>query len=69
MRTEIFNVANGDRPDVDDVAILITDGIPTREVDKLAAEVQDIKNRGIRILGVGVTSAVRECATTLYLIS
>ena len=58
MRTEIFNRANGDRPDVQDVAILITDGEPTREVDRLPGEVAAIKRRGIRIVGVGVTNRV-----------
>ena len=58
MRTEIFNRANGDRPDIKDVAILITDGEPTREVDRLPGEVAAIKRRGIRIIGVGVTNRV-----------
>ena len=58
MRTEIFNSANGDRADVPNVAILITDGEPTREVDQLDEEVARIKNSGVRIVGVGVTNAV-----------
>jgi len=58
MRTDIFNSANGDRPDVPNVAILITDGIPNRDVDKLPGEVNYIKRRGIRIVGVGVTNEV-----------
>jgi len=66
MRTEIFNAANGDRPDVPNVAILITDGVPTREVAELPSEVLRNKNLGTRILGVGVTNAVSECTTTLY---
>ena len=66
MRTEIFNTANGDRSHVPNVAILITDGIPTREVNELPDEVRRIKNSGVRIVGVGVTDAVSECATRLY---
>ena len=58
MRTEIFNSANGDRPNIADVAVLITGGIPTLEVDELYNEVRRIKNRGIVIVGVGVTGAV-----------
>lgn len=58
MRTEIFNSYNGDRNWVPDVAVLITDGNPTREVYLLADEVRRIKNRGIDIIGVGVTKAV-----------
>ena len=60
MRTEVFNPSNGDRPRIPNVAILITDGIPTREVAELPAEVQRNKNRGTRIVGVGVTNAVSE---------
>ena len=58
MRTEIFNSANGDRLNIADVAVLITGGIPTSEVDELYNEVRRIKNRGIVIVGVGVTRAV-----------
>jgi len=58
MRTEIFNRANGDRPGVPDVAILITDGVPTRDADQLLGEVAAIRSRGIRIIGVGVTKDV-----------
>ena len=57
-RTVCFNRANGDRADVPNVAILITDGIPTREVELLPGEVDTIKGLGIRIVGVGVTDQV-----------
>ena len=60
MRTEIFNPANGDRPDVPDVAVLITDGDPTLEVDELPEEVRSIENRGIRIVGVEVKDRVTD---------
>ena len=65
MRTAIFSAANGDRPDIPNVAILITDGIPTREVPELPAEVKRIKDLGIRIVGVGVTNEVSQCVTML----
>lgn len=58
VRLEIFNPNNGDRPTVPNVCILITDGVPTREVDGLPAEVQQYRNAGIRIIGLGVTNAV-----------
>jgi len=61
MRTEIFNVANGDRVNVPNVAILITDGVPNREVDVLPDEVSLIRNSGVRVIGVGITNAVSEC--------
>ena len=60
-RTEIFNAANGDRPRVPNVLVLITDGNPTREVDLLDEEVRRIKSLNVRIVGVGVTNEVSEC--------
>jgi len=69
MRTEIFNAANSDRPDIPNVAVLITDGNPTREVTVLPDEVKRIKNLGIRIIGVGITDLVSECATAMTLSS
>ena len=51
-RSEIFSTAREDRPAVPDVVVLITDGNPNREVDKLDDEVRRIKSRGIRIIGV-----------------
>ena len=55
---DVLNEASCDRPDVPNLIILITDGIPTREVDELPGVVQRIKDAGIRIVGVGVTNAV-----------
>ena len=58
MRLQIFNPMYGDRPDVPNLCILITDGVPTREVEGLADEVNRVKSAGIRVIGIGVTSAV-----------
>jgi len=55
---DVFTAAHCDRLDVPNLAILITDGNPTREVDELPGVVQRVKDAGIRIIGVGVTSAV-----------
>ena len=64
-RQQIFNIANGDRPAVLNVIVLITDGNPTRETDELADEVRLIKSMDVRIVGVGVTNEVS--AMTQYL--
>ena len=64
MRTQIFNSANGDRPNVPDVAILITDGVPTLDVDELLEEVHLDWAANIHIVGVGVTNAVSPCMRT-----
>jgi len=58
VRTKIFNQANGDRSHIRNVAILLTDGIPTRELDQLLAEVQRTKDSSIRIVAVGITDEV-----------
>jgi len=55
---DVFTVAHCERPDASNLIILITDGNPTREVDQLPGVVRSIKEAGIRIIGVGVTSAV-----------
>jgi len=59
-RTEIFNTANGDREDVPNVIVLLTDGNPTWETDLLPDEVRRIKNLDIRIVGIGVTNEVTD---------
>jgi len=66
-RTEIFNTAKGDRPDIPNTLVLITDGNPTRETDILDEEVKRIKDRGIRIVGLGVTEEVSNCAAIVTL--
>jgi len=60
-RLEIFNTENGDRSDVPNVIVLLTDGNPTWETDLLPDEVERIKNLDIRIVGVGVTNEVINC--------
>jgi len=50
----------GSRKDVAKVIILITDGVPTYDKDKLQAEVDIIKNSLIRIVSVGVTNKINE---------
>ena len=56
-RTRIFNAANGDRPNVPNVIILVTDGKPSDE-EATRNESALIKDIGIRIIGVGVTDSV-----------
>ena len=67
MRSEIFNLANGDRADVENVAILITDGEPTIELGGLQEEVSRVKNSGTRVIGIGVTSLVSEMFLIIFI--
>jgi len=56
-RLEVFDTSN-QRPYIDRIIVLITDGVPTYDADKLGDEVGEIKRMGIRILGLGVTNKV-----------
>ena len=57
-RLEVFDPDYQLRPEVDQIIVLITDGVPTYDADKLDAEVAAVKRAGIRILGIGVTDKV-----------
>ena len=48
-RLEVFD-PNYQRPYVDRVIVLITDGVPTYDSDKLDEEVASVKAMGIRIV-------------------
>lgn len=58
MRTQVFGV-NGDRPDVDNTAIIITDGQPT-DPDAVPGEMQLVHGQGITTYAIGVTNEVNE---------
>jgi len=57
-RLEVFDPNYQQRPNVDRVIILITDGVPTFDVELLDDEVAAIKRMGIGIVGLGVTNQV-----------
>ena len=57
-RLKVFDPNYEQRPNVDRIIVLITDGVPTYDSDKLDEEVAAIKRMGIRILGLGVTNKV-----------
>ena len=59
-REQVFNQNNGDRSNVNDLIIVITDGNATREVDQLPGEVRSLQNRGITRVALGVTSRIDE---------
>jgi len=56
--TKVFK-NNGDRPNVPDILILMTDGQPTIQIQQLPDRVDMVKNEGIRIIGIGVSKGVR----------
>ena len=57
-RLEVFGGNYEQRPNVDRIIVLITDGVPTYDADKLDDEVAAVKRAGIRIVGLGVTNKV-----------
>jgi len=57
-RQEVFSGDYERRPNAESLIILITDGVPTHDADKLNGEVDAIKRMGIRIIGLGVTNKV-----------
>jgi len=58
-RLEVFGNNYYRRQNVERIIVLITDGVPTYDADKLDDEVEAIKRRGIRIVGLGVINKVR----------
>jgi len=57
-RLEVFGENYQERPNVERIIVLITDGVPTYDADKLNDEVAAVKRKGIRIVGLGVTNKV-----------
>lgn len=54
MRTEFFSAANGDREDVPDVTIILTDGVSNINGRKTIGEAELARAEGIHIYAVGI---------------
>jgi len=65
-RLEVFSPSYQQRPYVDSIIVLITDGVPTYDADKLDTEVAAVKRMGIRMLGLGVTNKVISPTDNFY---
>ena len=53
-----FNQQYGDRPNVQDLIILVTDGVSTVDQNRLNEAVNNLKNRNVQIIAVGVTNDI-----------
>jgi Mg-chelatase subunit ChlD len=54
MRTEMFTAANGDRPDVPNVAIVITDGVSNINARRTIPEAVEAQRSGITVYAIGI---------------
>ena len=60
MRTQIFNGNDGDRSDVTNLAFIITDGYPTVDENKTDDEALALRNNGVIMFSVGITTKTQE---------
>lgn len=67
LLSNVFVPEHGDRPDVPNTVIVITDGAPNRAANKLKDTVTEVFKRKIKSLAVGVTNSVKD--NVLQLIS
>ena len=54
MRTQMFTAANGDRPGVPNVAIVITDGVSNINARRTIPEAESARADGIHIYAIGI---------------
>ena len=61
-REECFNAGNGDRPNVQNLAIFISDGVPypPERRDPAITEAEALKNAGVSVVAIGVTAVIDE---------
>ncbi|OAF70849.1 hypothetical protein A3Q56_01412 [Intoshia linei] len=57
---EMFTVRNGDRSEADNYLIIITDGVPTKEVEKIQPQLDKLLADGVKIYSIGVTEKIDE---------
>ena len=54
MRTEMYTQANGDRPNVDNIAIVVTDGISNINSRRTIPDAEQARAAGIHIYAIGI---------------
>lgn len=59
-RTQLFNKLYGDRPQIPNLAIIITDGKSTFDHQKTVPYAEDLRNDGAQIITIGVTNSIDE---------
>ena len=59
-RSQLFTGKDGDRPDVPNIAIVITDGKSTFDSQKTLPVAEDLRKDGVQVFSVGITTDVDE---------
>ena len=59
-RVDLFNANNGDRPNVPNLAIIITDGKSTFDNDKTIPIAEDLRRDNVNLVAIGITNSVDE---------
>lgn len=60
MRNDVFQTYRGDRPDIKNIAIVITDGIANVRAETTVPEAEKARDEGIEIFTIGITNEVDE---------
>lgn len=55
-----FTSARGDRSNVPNIAIVITDGVSNKDKDRTIPDAEAARAKGIRIFSVGITNKIDE---------
>ena len=54
MRTEMFTRQNGDRPDVPNICVIVTDGVSNINSRRTIPEAEQARDAGIHIYAIGI---------------
>ena len=54
MHSEMFSAGNGDRPDVDNICIVVTDGVSNINARRTIPEAEAARAKGIHIYAIGI---------------
>merc|ERR1712004_385604 len=55
-----FISARGDRSDADNIAIILTDGVPNLDIEQTVPDAEALQAAGVTVYAIGVTEAIDE---------
>ena len=59
-RSRVFTAQNGDRPQIPNVAIVLTDGKSTFDRQKTVPYAEDLQRDGVEVITIGITNSIDE---------